>query len=188
MACEQAGRYYRDLSSDDYLVYLANTTDRKKIVQPLLSTGSWAAGQKDTHVVLGAPHPLLVYEDLSLSIELEELRSIFAESINTYTKMYDHLTKGRTREMDLMPCPQRLELLLTLQGIARKSSYNQLYKKSGLYFGSILKKSLASYKKVCAFVNQVSIDPLHDSLYALLAHVAQRRGSHGRRDVLVSPR
>ena len=65
----------------------------------------------------------------------------------------------------MLPCPQIRELLLTLQGIARHSNYPLLHKKAGLYFGSVMKKSLASYKKVCAVVNQVSIDLLHDSLY-----------------------
>lgn len=47
---------------------------------------------------------------------------------------------------------------------ARDKHYDPLYKKKGLFFGSVFKNSLATYKDACGYVPERIIDTIHDSL------------------------
>lgn len=76
--------FHRDTRFKSILVYEAHNKSRRNIIHVPLSIGMWGAEEEKTSVVLGAPHPLLVHEDLSLSIELDELKSIWKDLTETY--------------------------------------------------------------------------------------------------------
>ncbi len=77
------------------IIYEADPFSRRRVLHPLLSAGAWATEKRNTHVILGAPHPVLVHEDLTLRLELDELRSIWAEVNTTFANMYDFCTTAR---------------------------------------------------------------------------------------------
>ncbi len=66
------------------------------------------------------------------------------------------------------------DILATVKEIAKGRFFDPLYKRRGLYFGSIMKKCLATYKSTCALVEEGMIEKIHDSLYPPVSATTNR--------------
>ena len=76
--------YYKDKRAERMLIYYIDPIGRRRITHVPLSAGIWAAEQRLTKVILGAPHPFLVHEDLSLNLEYDRLRDIWNDMTKSY--------------------------------------------------------------------------------------------------------
>jgi len=86
--CKYNLKYHKDDQVDFLLIYDANHNTRRRHTHVPLSIGIWGAEQEKTSVILGAPHPLLVHEDLSLTVELDELKAIWKHMTESYMEVY----------------------------------------------------------------------------------------------------
>lgn len=76
-----------DEDAEDYTVYEADKSLRRKIVRPELTIAKYACSTPNKKLFFGHPNPLLLIEDLVYRLSLDELRDIYHDCLQTYNEL-----------------------------------------------------------------------------------------------------
>ena len=73
--------YEEDEESNDYTVYEADSTYKRKIVHPEISVAKYACSEHNKKLFFGKPSHLLMLEEIAYRLSVDELRNIFKEVV-----------------------------------------------------------------------------------------------------------
>lgn len=91
-----------DEESNDYTVYEADRSLKRKIVKPEMSVAKYACSSHNKKLFFGAPNPLLMLEDLAYRLTLKELEDVMSESMQMYHQL--------GTEMETIPAEHPLDI------------------------------------------------------------------------------
>jgi len=80
--------FYLDQRVENPMIFSVDYESRRRKIHVPLSIGIWGSQQRNMPIILAAPHPLLVHEDLCLSFELQELQEMWHKLNKIYIEEY----------------------------------------------------------------------------------------------------
>lgn len=80
---QQTNRFFFEMEeeAEDYTIYEADKTLKRKIVKPEISIAKYACSTANKKLFFGSPNQLLLLEDLVYNLSLEKLKDIFNECV-----------------------------------------------------------------------------------------------------------